>query len=139
MPGWDNQSFGYHGDDSGIFYSSGGMVERFGPCFGAGDTIGCGIDYVAQGIFFMLNGEFIGYGWKGIDVEFLQNDLYPVVGIDTNAPIVVNFGNHLNRTFQFDLAGFTKKHKPLILPNYRFTGSDNNNNNNNSAPKPTYL
>jgi hypothetical protein len=139
MPGWDNQSFGYHGDDGGIFHSSGGMVERFGPCFGAGDTIGCGIDYVAQGIFFTLNGEFIGYGWKGIDVEFLQNDLYPVVGIDTNAPIAVNFGNHPNRPFQFDLAEFTKKHEPLILPNYRFTGSDNNNNNNNSAPKPTYL
>jgi hypothetical protein len=41
MPGWDNQSFGYHGDDGGIFHSSGGMVKRFGPCFGAGDTIGC--------------------------------------------------------------------------------------------------
>ena len=30
MPGWDTHSFGYHGDDGGIYHSSGGMVEQFG-------------------------------------------------------------------------------------------------------------
>jgi hypothetical protein len=54
MPGWDKQS---HGDDGGIFHSSGGMVNRFGPRFGSGNTVGCGIDYVSQGIFFTLNGK----------------------------------------------------------------------------------
>ena len=117
MPGWDSRSFGYHGDDGGIFHSSGGMIERFGPTFGRGDTVGCGIDYVAQAIFFTLNGRFLGYGWKNIGVEFLHNDLYPVVGIDTNALIELNFG--VTKPFQFDLTSFHQQHSKLIEPHYR--------------------
>lgn len=117
MPGWDSLSFGYHGDDGGIFHSSGGMVERFGPTFGKGDTVGCGIDYVAQAIFFTLNGKFLGYGWKNIGVEFLHNDLYPVVGIDTNALIALNFGT--TKPFQFDLTSFHQQHSKLIQPHYQ--------------------
>jgi hypothetical protein len=119
MPGWDSRSFGYHGDDGGIFHSSGGMVERFGPTFGVGDTIGCGIDYVAQGIFFTLNGKFLGYGWKNIGVEFLHNDLYPVVGIDTNAPISLNMGT--TRPFKYDMSEFHQQHAKLIRPQYQFS------------------
>eukprot|EP00980_Cylindrotheca_fusiformis_P016766 scaffold5048_cov121-Cylindrotheca_fusiformis.AAC.17 len=118
MPGWDSQSFGYHGDDGGTFHASGGMVERFGPCFGTGDTVGCGIDYMARGIFFTLNGNFLGYGWTQIDVEFLENKLYGVVGIDTNDPVSVNYGTS---PFQFDLTKFTKKHESLITPHYQYT------------------
>jgi len=118
MPGWDSLSFGYHGDDGGTFHASGGMQEHFGPKFGAGDTVGCGIDYVAQGIFFTLNGEFLGYGWKNIPVEFLHNDLYPVVGIDTNLPISLNFGTH--RPFKYDLSEFDEKHSQLIEPQFCF-------------------
>jgi hypothetical protein len=116
MPGWDNQSFGYHGDDGGTFHASGGMVERFGPCFGSGDTVGCGIDYISRGIFFTLNGNFLGYGWKQIDVEFLENNLYGVIGIDTNDPVSVNYGKN---PFQFDLTNFTMKHEGLITPHYQ--------------------
>lgn len=119
MPGWDSLSFGYHGDDGGIFHSSGGMVERFGPTFGTGDTVGCGIDYVQQGIFFTLNGKFLGYGWKNIGTEFLHNDLYPVVGIDTNAVIALNFGT--NKPFKYDLSEFHSKHAQLIEPQYQFS------------------
>jgi len=117
MPGWDSLSFGYHGDDGGIFHSSGGMVERFGPTFGRGDTVGCGIDYVAQAIFFTLNGKFLGYGWKNIGAEFLQNDLYPVVGIDTNALIELNFGTI--KPFKFDLTNFHQQHMKMIQPHYQ--------------------
>lgn len=118
MPGWDNQSFGYHGDDGGTFHASGGMVERFGPCFGSGDTIGCGIDYMSRGIFFTLNGNFLGYGWKQIDVEFLENKLYGVVGIDTNDPVSVNYGE---RPFQFSLTNFTKQHEHMIAAHYCYS------------------
>jgi hypothetical protein len=117
MPGWDALSFGYHGDDGGIFHSSGGMIERFGPTFGRGDTVGCGIDYVAQAIFFTLNGKFLGYGWKNIGLEFLHNDLYPVVGIDTNALIELNFG--ITKPFQFDLTAFHQQHAKLIESQYQ--------------------
>lgn len=92
------------------------MLERFGPCFGTGDTVGCGIDYVARGIFFTLNGNFLGYGWKQIDSEFLEHDLYGVVGIDTNDPVAVNYGA---KPFQFNLNKFTKKHDLLIARQYQ--------------------
>ncbi|KAL3942399.1 MAG: hypothetical protein SGBAC_003393 [Bacillariaceae sp.] len=116
MPGWDTCSFGYHGDDGGTFHASGAMLERFGPCFGTGDTVGCGIDYVARGIFFTLNGTFLGYGWKQIDSEFLENNLYGVVGIDTNDPVSVNHGDV---PFQFDLGKFASKHDKLIAHQYQ--------------------
>jgi hypothetical protein len=118
MPGWDRQSFGYHGDDGGIFHSSGGMVKRYGPTFAAGDTVGCGVDYVEQGIFYTLNGQFLGYAWTGIDEEFLKNDLFPVVGLDTSCPLHLNFGGE---AFHFDLASFLMKHKSIISPLFRFS------------------
>lgn len=123
MPGWDRQSFGYHGDDGGIFHSSGGMVKRYGPTFAAGDTVGCGIDYVEQGIFYTLNGQFLGYAWTGIDEEFLKNDLYPVVGLDTSCPLYLNFGTGTDEPFQFDLSSFLMKHENIISPLYQFTPS----------------
>jgi SPRY domain len=119
MPGWDSLSFGYHGDDGGTFHGSGGMNARFGPTFGAGDTVGCGIDYVARGIFYTLNGAFLGYGWKNLKPELLNNDLYPVVGIDTNSPIQVNFG--ISKPFLYNLDEFHASHAGFIEPHYRFS------------------
>lgn len=112
MPGWDSLSYGYHGDDGGIFHASGDMVRQFGPAYGPGDTVGCGIDYVCGGIFFTLNGEFLGYGWTNVDPEFLQHhDLYPTVGVDTNCPIACNFGE---RPFAFDLTPLVKSHGRVV-------------------------
>lgn len=119
MPGWDRKSYGYHGDDGGIFHSSGGMVKQFGPQFGPGDTIGCGIDYAKKGIFFTLNGTFLGYGWEGnVEEEILKNDMYPVVGVDTNCPVHLNLGGDV--PFAFDLASFIVKDEEAIVSNYRW-------------------
>jgi hypothetical protein len=63
MPGWDRQSYGYHGDDGGIFHGDGDMVGPYGPTFGAGDTVGCGVNFGAVGgasVFFTLGGRFLG-------------------------------------------------------------------------------
>lgn len=111
MPGWDASSYGYHGDDGGIFHSSGGMLRKFGPSYGRGDVVGCGVDHVAGGIFFTLNGEFLGYAWSGLPVELLQKDMYPVVGIDTNDYIMTNFGT---QPFVYDLKSLCVKHEDLI-------------------------
>jgi len=104
FPGWDSSSFGYHGDDGGLFHANGVMIRRYGPKFGLGDTIGCGIDYVNKGIFFTLNGKFLGYGWTRIN---LRTPLYPTVGVDTNHPVALNFGS---RPFAFDTNSFSSKH-----------------------------
>jgi hypothetical protein len=117
MPGWDSLSFGYHGDDGRTFHSGGGA--RFGSAFGVGDTVGCGIDYVARGIFFTLNGRFLGYGWKNLGPELLNHALYPVVGIDTSAPIQLNFGTC--KPFLYNLDDFHASHERIIQPRYRFS------------------
>jgi hypothetical protein len=52
MPGWDKDSYGYHGDDGGIFHNQGQMLRNYGPTFASGDTVGCGIDYIENAIFF---------------------------------------------------------------------------------------
>lgn len=113
MPGWDTEahSFAYHGDDGGIFHGSGDIIRRFGPSFGQGDTIGCGIDYVKRGIFFTLNGAFLGYAWTGVDKKFLKKELFPTIGVDANWPIQCNFGE---RPFEFDLTSVVKAHKEIV-------------------------
>jgi hypothetical protein len=111
MPGWDTESYGYHGDDGGIFHGSGGIKRRFGPAFGEGDTVGCGINYISRGIFFTLNGKLLGFGWTNVDLEFLQQELYPTVGVDTNFPVDFNFGE---RPFSFDLTTMVERQAHVV-------------------------
>jgi SPRY domain len=118
MPGWDSNSIGYHGDDGGLFYGTGSMSRRIGPSFGVGDTIGCGVDYShdnkfgAPCAFFTLNGTILGY--EPIRSEYLlSRDLYPVIGIDTNAPITCNFG--ISKPFLFDLMALIRSQKNSVV------------------------
>lgn len=111
MPGWDTYSYGYHGDDGGIFHGAGDMSQHFGPSFGQGDTVGCGIDYVLGGIFFTLNGKFLGYGWTDVEMSLLKQDLYPTVGVDTNFPVDCNFGE---QPFAFDLTLIVERQKGAV-------------------------
>uniref|UniRef100_A0A7S4VV69 B30.2/SPRY domain-containing protein n=1 Tax=Ditylum brightwellii TaxID=49249 RepID=A0A7S4VV69_9STRA len=105
MPGWDEHSYGYHGDDGGIFHAGGDMIRKFGPTFGMYDTVGCGIDYKTKSIFFTRNGEFLGFAFAELDDSILQNGLYPTVGVDTNCPLFINFGE---KPFEFSLEPFRK-------------------------------
>jgi SPRY domain len=116
MPGWDADSYGYHGDDGGIFHNAGHMIRPFGPKFGVGDVVGCGIDYQEQSIFYTLNGTFLGYAFDKIDATTLATqDLYPVVGMDTNCLVQVNFGTNPNGpAFQYNLQAKMDSHKQVI-------------------------
>uniref|UniRef100_K3W6V9 F-box domain-containing protein n=1 Tax=Globisporangium ultimum (strain ATCC 200006 / CBS 805.95 / DAOM BR144) TaxID=431595 RepID=K3W6V9_GLOUD len=72
QPGWDRQSFGYHGDD-GRFYHNTGYGQHFGPSFDIGDTVGCGVWRDTQtshsSVFFTNNGDLIPTGDRDIDYE----------------------------------------------------------------------
>lgn len=105
MPGWDLTSYGYHGDDGGIFHGKGDMLKLYGPAFGPGDTVGCGLEYSTRRIFFVKNGTFLGYAFDECPREVVNDGLYPTVGIDTECPVFMNFGE---RPFMFDLRGFAK-------------------------------
>jgi hypothetical protein len=95
LPGWDLESFGYHGDDGCLFHGKGVQISEYGPRFGAGDTVGCGINYRTRRIFFTLNGAFLGDAFAGI-----SGQLYPTVGIDAEVSVMFNFGR---APFAFDV------------------------------------
>lgn len=59
LPGWEEQSWGYHGDDGHTFCST-GTGRRYGPQFTTGDTIGIGVDYTLGKAFFVKNGVMLG-------------------------------------------------------------------------------
>lgn len=105
MPGWDHQSFGYHSDDGGIFHGQGDMIRRYGPSFGPGDCVGCGLEYSTRRIFFVRNGEFLGYAFDKVSEEMIDRGLSPTVGVDTEHPLFVNFGE---QSFRFDLRTFVR-------------------------------
>lgn len=58
-PGWENESWGYHGDDGHIFASQ-NVGKHYGPTFSSGDTIGCGINFRTSTAFFTKNGRSLG-------------------------------------------------------------------------------
>jgi hypothetical protein len=72
-----------------------------------------------KSIFFTLNGTFLGNGWTDIDIEFLTNDLFPVVGVDSNCPIHLNLGGEI--PFAFNLGSFLMKDEKVIASNYCWT------------------
>ena len=100
FPGWDSESYGYHGDDGAIFHGRGWQLSCYGPTFGFGDVVGCGMNLCTQTIFFTLNGEYLGDAFTNVRTDI---PLYPTVGIDSKCAVKFNFGL---KEFQFDLKTF---------------------------------
>jgi ankyrin repeat protein len=89
QPGWESNSYGYHGDDGALFHDGGILVSDFGPTFGTNDIVGAGIDHLKQKIFFTKNGKLVG---RCIPNE-VRNTLYPTIGLHSRGEKVeVNFG-----------------------------------------------
>lgn len=83
LPGWEKNSWGYHGDD-GFSFAAEKNGNPYGPKFGsvfhfishfclhrddigifwllfvAGDIVGCGIDFSQNRAFYTKNGTFLG-------------------------------------------------------------------------------
>ena len=57
--GWDNDSWGYHGDD-GNFYCGSGSSKPYGPVFTTDDTIGCCLNFTNNTVFYTKNGVNLG-------------------------------------------------------------------------------
>lgn len=70
MPGWERLSYGYHSDDGSTFGSRKKTLP-FGPKFGVGDIVGCGVDYSKRQVFYTLNGKFLDFS-SYIDARDLQ-------------------------------------------------------------------
>jgi len=104
QPGWDRNSFGYHGEDGRKYHDSSRGHESFrggeayGPVFTTGDTVGCGVLYASGDIFFTKNGNHLGTAFKR---AALNVTLFPTIGLHSPSEMVqVNFGQV---PFKFDL------------------------------------
>jgi hypothetical protein len=123
MPGWDSNSYGYHGGEGAIYHQTGYSIRHYGPLFGVGDVVGCGIDYLAGGIFYTLNGHFMGYAFENLSLESLQEDWYPTVGLlNTNLPVQCNFG--CEQPFVFDLTTIAAGQMENVLQTMRWNRRD---------------
>ena len=59
LPGWEPDSWGYHGDD-GMSFCCQSNGKAYAEQFTTGDIIGCGVDFTTSQAFFTKNGVFLG-------------------------------------------------------------------------------
>lgn len=87
-PGWEPsgrapyaRSWAYHGDDGGYGASSGTFIQDETRRYGPGDTIGCGVDFATNTIWFTKNGRMSDV------TEFadVRGRLFPVLGMNGGA------------------------------------------------------
>lgn len=97
LPGWDRNSWGYHGDD-GRSFANDKNGNAYGPTYGSGDTIGCGIDFTQNRAFFTKNGAPLPMVFDGIGRDC---ELFPTVGLrSAEEHARVNFGQE---PFKYDI------------------------------------
>ncbi|KAI9661799.1 MAG: hypothetical protein M1821_009038 [Bathelium mastoideum] len=94
FPGWapknnapNARSWAYYADDGG-FFDSHSQQRRFGPHYGPGDIVGCGLDFEDQKIFFTRNGEELTEHY----FQRVKGRVFPVLGLEHTMQLRTNFG-----------------------------------------------
>jgi hypothetical protein len=111
LPGWYNNSMGYHSADGNKYRSSkDGRGERYGRKFTENDVIGCGWNRMTGTVFFTKNGALLGTAFRNINPSV---PLLPVVGIISSSPrsAIVNFGQ---MPFLFDTSAMVRRTSALV-------------------------
>lgn len=105
LPGWEPNSYGYHGDDGHVF-SGRGAGRHYGPVFTTGDWIGVVYNRMERTISFTKKGIDLGTAFENV----IEEPLYPTVGFRTpDEEIVANFGTDIkNSPFRGDVEGIRK-------------------------------
>eukprot|EP01117_Protostelium_nocturnum_P003896 TRINITY_DN1515_c0_g1_i1.p1 TRINITY_DN1515_c0_g1~~TRINITY_DN1515_c0_g1_i1.p1 ORF type:complete len:460 (-),score=161.07 TRINITY_DN1515_c0_g1_i1:59-1438(-) len=96
LPGWNQNSVGYHSDDGHKFWNNGYGGEAYGPVYGEGDVIGVGYNPGQGNVFFTKNGKHVGVAFSGKKHVF-----FPCIGSDGHAEISINFGDNPERPFAY--------------------------------------
>ncbi|KAI8337545.1 concanavalin A-like lectin/glucanase domain-containing protein [Chlamydoabsidia padenii] len=114
LPGWDKDSYGYHGDDGHAFAGS-GIGDSYGPKFTSGDIIGCGVNFTSESAFYTKNGLLIGTAFSSLD---LTKQYYPVIGLRTPGEhVMTNFGDD---DFVFDVELYMKEQATMLWKDIAF-------------------
>jgi hypothetical protein len=121
MLGWDQGSWGYHGDDGCLFTDS-GIGRLYGDTYSTGNVIGCGINFTTGTAFYTKDGTIIGQSsppnplasltltlnhWLlhvGRAFQDVKGKLYPAVCFDTGSTgcrVSVNFRGDDHNPFLF--------------------------------------
>lgn len=109
LPGWEPDSWGYHGDEGKVFagVQSG---QPYKSSFGTGDIIGCGVDFNKGHAFFTKNGLDLGVAFPDLD---LSTPLFPCIGMKKHSgvSIKVNFGGS---AFSYDIVNRMSQEMDLV-------------------------
>ncbi|KAK4033739.1 hypothetical protein C8A01DRAFT_49718 [Parachaetomium inaequale] len=104
-PGWEPDSWGYHGDD-GHSFASQNTGKPYADIFGVGDTVGCLVNFRLNHALFTKNGRELPIAFKDTPFKDVKGKLYPIVGLKKKEDhIMANFGQ---RPFMFDIDGYMK-------------------------------
>ncbi|KAJ3130194.1 hypothetical protein HK098_005441 [Nowakowskiella sp. JEL0407] len=118
LPGWESNSWGYHGDDGKAFASE-TKGKPYGPQFSTKDVIGCGINFHTMTAFFTKNGLNLGIAFRNI-----KGTLYPSIGLNTpDEEVEVNFGTRefvydIDQHFREETYNFWKSINEIPIPLY---------------------
>ncbi|KAI8085110.1 uncharacterized protein BX664DRAFT_387744 [Halteromyces radiatus] len=122
LPGTDGHSWGYHGENGYLYggptastnihgqHHSTSSNTKYGPSFGIGDTIGCGIDFRDNTAFYTRNGVHLGTAFRDIKGKLF----YPMIGFKTPGDkVIANFGQL--PCFAFDIHQYRKDEANRML------------------------
>ncbi|OJD17640.1 hypothetical protein AJ78_02290 [Emergomyces pasteurianus Ep9510] len=121
LPGWEQESWAYHGDDGRTFYGeTQGQGKVYGPKYSVNDTIGCGVNFSTSTAFFTRNGVFLGNAFR----ELRNVKLYPAVGVkkQPTTHLKANFGQF---PFIYDIDGMMEKEKLNVQADISATSISN--------------
>ena len=108
LPGWETESWAYHGDDGKIFCGE-STGKNYGPTFTVNDIVGCGINFWTGCAFFTKNGVDLGIAFR----ELKNVRPFPSVGMKkhSGAWTSVNFGQ---RPFVFNIDGMMAQEQKTV-------------------------
>ncbi|EEQ86752.1 ran-binding protein [Blastomyces dermatitidis ER-3] len=121
LPGWEPESWAYHGDDGRTFFGeTQGQGTQYGPKYSVNDTIGCGVNFSTSTAFFTRNGVFLGDAFR----ELRNVKLYPAVGVkkQPTTHLKANFGQS---PFIYDIDGLMEREKLKVQADIRATSISN--------------
>ncbi|KAL8932571.1 MAG: hypothetical protein Q9211_006236 [Gyalolechia sp. 1 TL-2023] len=116
LPGWEPDSWGWHGDDGNTF-CCGITPKKYGPTYTTGDVVGCGINFMTGCAFFTKNGVLQGTAFR----DLKDVNVYPCIGMKRpQAQMTVNFGQ---RPFVFDIDEMMRIERDTISEEIHATSS----------------